>query len=42
MNGGDAVIRSLAARGIKSIYCLPGTSAPWLFIELPRVRGRKA
>jgi acetolactate synthase-1/2/3 large subunit len=31
MSGGDAVIRSLLAHGIKSIYCLPGIQNDHLF-----------
>src|SRR5437868_15055012 len=31
MSGGDAVVRSLMARGISSIYCLPGVQSDHLF-----------
>src|SRR5689334_23785928 len=31
MSGGDAVVRSLVAHGISSIYCLPGVQSDHLF-----------
>ena len=34
MSGGDAVVRSLIAHGIASIYCLPGVQSDHLFNAL--------
>ena len=34
MSGGDAVVRSLIAHGISSLYCLPGVQSDHLFNAL--------